>query len=443
MTEFILSLGSSALENFWPVLIWWTLPASLIYLIIWKIKGGRPLLATRLSSGLMISLPLYFFAGLIPVPEIAIISPAFQLTLPAISVSATQPAVQVFSVANLVSGILLTLVFGVAFVSFIRLGYKYFLWFRFKSHFRLVESGKVYDLIQNIADDLGISRPIRLFTHDFSTSPFTFGLRRPAVVLPLTVMCQTALQKPVIVHELMHIKRYDDLFGRIEQFVYALAGWHPIISMLNKIILLNREVACDNATLTVSKIDKQQYACLLVNLLPTSVNEAQSLCPGMAELKTNLSRRIIAMKNIIKTENNTYLITALMLALLLGLSACTETTPVVDTARESQTSTKADEVQAIAAKMPEIVGGYDALINQISYPQIAKSADIEGRVVVQLVVDQSGHPTELRTMGEPIGYGLEEEAMRAVSEIMFSAGEDENGEKVSVRISLPISFRLR
>jgi TonB family protein len=48
------------------------------------------------------------------------------------------------------------------------------------------------------------------------------------------------------------------------------------------------------------------------------------------------------------------------------------------------------------------------------YPEEAKAAGIQGTVVLDLIVDEHGAPTQIKVLS-PLGYGLEESAMEAVS----------------------------
>lgn len=99
------------------------------------------------------------------------------------------------------------------------------------------------------------------------------------------------------------------------------------------------------------------------------------------------------------------------------------------------------EIFVIVEEMPELVGGLASIQSQIRYPEVARRAGVEGRVFVQFVVDEEGRVVDpVVTRG--LGAGLDEEAIRAVSQARFSPGK-QRGQPVRVRMSLPITFRLR
>lgn len=100
-----------------------------------------------------------------------------------------------------------------------------------------------------------------------------------------------------------------------------------------------------------------------------------------------------------------------------------------------------DSLFVVVEQPPQIKGGLAQLSSLIKYPSEAIANNIEGRVFVQFVVDKEGKvraPQLLRG----IGYGCDESALLAVSELAFTPGF-QRGEPVAVRYSLPIVFKLQ
>lgn len=99
------------------------------------------------------------------------------------------------------------------------------------------------------------------------------------------------------------------------------------------------------------------------------------------------------------------------------------------------------EIFMIVEEMPELIGGLPALQSKIKYPEIAKKAGVEGRVFVQFVVGVNGEVLD-PVVVRGIGAGCDEEAIRAVSQAKFKPGR-QRGKAVPVKMSLPITFKLR
>lgn len=99
------------------------------------------------------------------------------------------------------------------------------------------------------------------------------------------------------------------------------------------------------------------------------------------------------------------------------------------------------EIFVIVETMPELIGGLAAIQKKINYPPIAKKAGVEGRVIVQFVVNEAGNVVD-PVVVRGIGAGCDEEAIRAVSEAKFTPGK-QRGKPVKVKMSLPITFKLK
>lgn len=92
-------------------------------------------------------------------------------------------------------------------------------------------------------------------------------------------------------------------------------------------------------------------------------------------------------------------------------------------------------------QMPELKGGLGALQQKINYPERARKAGIEGRVVVQFIVTENGKVEDPQVI-RGIGGGCDEEALRVVKQAEFEPGQ-QRGQPVRVQYSLPIIFRLQ
>ena len=95
----------------------------------------------------------------------------------------------------------------------------------------------------------------------------------------------------------------------------------------------------------------------------------------------------------------------------------------------------------VVEEMPELIGGLGELQRKINYPEMARRAGIEGRVIIQFIVNERGEVENPRVM-RGIGGGADEEALRVVSQAKFRPGM-QRGQPVRVQYSLPIVFQLQ
>jgi len=99
-----------------------------------------------------------------------------------------------------------------------------------------------------------------------------------------------------------------------------------------------------------------------------------------------------------------------------------------------------EQIFVVVEQMPELIGGLAAVQKHITYPPMAIKAGIEGKVIVQFLIDKEGNVRDPFVI-RGIGGGLDEEALKAVSKVKFIPGR-QRGKPVVVKYSLPVSFRL-
>lgn len=97
-------------------------------------------------------------------------------------------------------------------------------------------------------------------------------------------------------------------------------------------------------------------------------------------------------------------------------------------------------------KMPEFPGGQNALDNyvnnHIDYPQTAIDDNVSGTVRVSFVVDENGKVTKAHVVGNKLGNGLDEQAVKVVSNMPDWKPGQIKGKNVKTRLTLPIAFQV-
>lgn len=112
------------------------------------------------------------------------------------------------------------------------------------------------------------------------------------------------------------------------------------------------------------------------------------------------------------------------------------------TPKPRTSSPKSDEDDFFVAvdNMPKLKGGLASLQKEINYPELARKAGIEGKVIIQFIVNEEGKVEDPQVI-RGIGSGADEEALQVVTKAEFEPGT-QSGEPVRVQYSLPITFKL-
>lgn len=106
----------------------------------------------------------------------------------------------------------------------------------------------------------------------------------------------------------------------------------------------------------------------------------------------------------------------------------------------------ANGIYEVAEEMPQFPGGMGKLMEYISknmqYPAEAQKQKVEGRVVVQMVVDAEGNVTNPRIL-QGVNPLLDKEALRLMKDMPKWTPGKQNGEAVAVKYTLPVMFQLQ
>ncbi|WP_168026805.1 TonB family protein [Ignavibacterium album] len=89
---------------------------------------------------------------------------------------------------------------------------------------------------------------------------------------------------------------------------------------------------------------------------------------------------------------------------------------------------------------PQPIGGLAGIQQKIVYPLAAKNLGIEGKVLIQAIIDENGNVVKAKVI-KGIGSGCDEAALAAVKSSKFIPGK-QRGKNVRVQITIPIVFKL-
>jgi len=151
------------------------------------------------------------------------------------------------------------------------------------------------ELIQALAADAGVRRPVEVLCHEAVAAPLTMGALRPAIFLPCDARewSESDLRR-ALVHELEHVRRGDWVFQLLARITCALYWFNPLVWIARRQMCLEAERACDDAVLVHD--EDTEYAEQLVQLAQRMSEAPPQPALAMAT-RSDLSARVSAILN--------------------------------------------------------------------------------------------------------------------------------------------------
>jgi beta-lactamase regulating signal transducer with metallopeptidase domain len=131
--------------------------------------------------------------------------------------------------------------------------------------FTKVDSQRLDEVTRATLQRYRENRNVELCTSGRLSVPTAVGLIQPAVVIPAWLMDELspAQLNQILLHELAHLRRWDDWTNLAQKIVKALFFFHPAVWWIEKKISLEREMACDDVVLAESDRPRAYAECLL------------------------------------------------------------------------------------------------------------------------------------------------------------------------------------
>ena len=91
---------------------------------------------------------------------------------------------------------------------------------------------------------------------------------------------------------------------------------------------------------------------------------------------------------------------------------------------------------------PEPIGGWGALRKNLVYPEIAKKAGVEGKVIIWAKIDKKGKVIKTQVMKSLGNVGCDEAAIAAIAKTRWKPAMQRD-KPVTVWVAIPVDFRLK
>lgn len=135
--------------------------------------------------------------------------------------------------------------------------------------------------------------------------------------------------------------------------------------------------------------------------------------------------------------------TVVAIALICGSVVLNTQSTYAQSSKTLHATVTASEGSDITA--PSYKDGPEALVSfittEVKYPESAKKAKLEGKVVVSFVIDENGNVTNTKVVNS-VNKLLDAEALRVVNAMPAWNAGSENGKPVATELKMPIVFAL-
>ncbi|HEY4216584.1 MAG TPA: M56 family metallopeptidase [Gemmatimonadaceae bacterium] len=160
--------------------------------------------------------------------------------------------------------------------------------------------------LRTVAASLQVSRNVSLVWSETSTTPVTFGIRRPTIAIPIDARQWTAEQRRVVLlHEVAHVARGDIAAQLLANVIGALLWFHPLIWLARRQLRAEAESAADDCVLSAG-VPASTYADQLLGFARASslLSIPATVSLGMFS-NSDLERRFATMLDTTRSRAST------------------------------------------------------------------------------------------------------------------------------------------
>ncbi len=117
--------------------------------------------------------------------------------------------------------------------------------------------------------EFGLNRKVEIYINNNLKTPLTFGILRPRIILQDHILADEKLLDHVLIHEMIHIKKFHILLNHLINIVACLYWFNPLLWLSLKYLDQDIEINCDK---------------LVVENLGDTVKNRKAYCSSMLKL---------------------------------------------------------------------------------------------------------------------------------------------------------------
>ena len=126
---------------------------------------------------------------------------------------------------------------------------------------RKMGSSREMEILRQVRSWLALSREVQVVVSSRFTHAGLWGIRKPVILLPAGATGRMSDEElaAVMIHELVHLERRDNLVVLLQRVLTSLLWFYPPTWIIDKKLLEERERACDEEVLRLTR-DPETYA---------------------------------------------------------------------------------------------------------------------------------------------------------------------------------------
>jgi beta-lactamase regulating signal transducer with metallopeptidase domain len=163
---------------------------------------------------------------------------------------------------------------------------------RLRKHSWPVEDPRIDCLCNRLVHSMEITRRVSVRFCGRIAAPVLVGLVRPVILLPSGLLGSLGPDQVemMLLHELAHVRRWDNLVNFFQRVVESLLFFHPMVWLVSRWVRQEREHCCDDHVL--SRVHhRRRYAETLLTLARETIAATRSgkLLAGSTEVITSFA----------------------------------------------------------------------------------------------------------------------------------------------------------
>ncbi len=130
---------------------------------------------------------------------------------------------------------------------------------------QVIAPARLDSSLRNTLEEFGSARRVTLFTSTQARVPTAIGFIKPAVIFPAWTLDELSPLElnAVLLHELAHLRRWDDWTNLAQRILCILFFFHPAVWWIGRGLAIEREMACDDFVLAATSNPRAYAQCLV------------------------------------------------------------------------------------------------------------------------------------------------------------------------------------